>query len=68
MRIGSCTMSSKNAASRTPAYQARQLPPGVILLVAAAALLLGSGALLSIRYGSAVALGDSVLAAIAWCF
>lgn len=61
-------MLPKNAATRDPARWARQLTPGVILLAAAATALLGAGALLSWRYGSAVALGDPVLAAIAWCF
>jgi hypothetical protein len=61
-------MLPKNAVTRDPARFAHQLTPSVILLVTAATALLGAGALLSWRYGGAVALGDSVLAAIAWCF
>ena len=42
--------------------------PGVALLICGGAALLAAGALLGWRHGATISLGESVLAAIAWCF
>ncbi|HEX2134308.1 MAG TPA: hypothetical protein VHG30_00150 [Microvirga sp.] len=54
--------------SSPPSRLRRRIQPGVALLVCGGAALLGAGALLGWRHGATISLGESVLAAIAWCF